>query len=154
MIEIAKMIFEKLGINETQQLGDVKVTLEGVQYTEVIPTEANKERFSNFGDNGIVALTVKLKLDNQSDALISIRDIGSKVTIDKDRGNVLAQGMVEPVDPREIQAGEIGEKFHVFLFRKDEFEIYKKFDLEFGPLDGEDGKSLFKGKTVTFTLPR
>ncbi|MCM3160690.1 DUF5068 domain-containing protein [Metabacillus litoralis] len=149
-----KMIFEKLGINETQQLGDVKVTLEGVQYTEVIPTEANKERFSNFGDNGIVALTVKLKLDNQSDALISIRDIGSKVTIDKDRGNVLAQGMVEPVDPREIQAGEIGEKFHVFLFRKDEFEIYKKFDLEFGPLDGEDGKSLFKGKTVTFTLPR
>jgi hypothetical protein len=41
------MIFEKTGINETQQLDDVKVTLEGIQYAEVIPTEANKERFSN-----------------------------------------------------------------------------------------------------------
>ncbi|WP_274856561.1 hypothetical protein [Bacillus methanolicus] len=37
---------------------------------------------------------------------------------------------------------------------KDEFEIFKKFDLEFGPFYGTDGKELFKGKTVTFSLPR
>jgi hypothetical protein len=149
-----EMILEKTGINETQQLEDVKVTLEGVQYAEVLPTEANKERFSNFGDNGIVALTVKLKLDNQSDAPISIWNIGSKVAIDKVRGNVLSQGMVEPSDPKEIKAGEQGDKYHVFLFRKDEFELFKQFDLEFGPFVGEDGEDQFKGKTVTFTLPR
>jgi Domain of unknown function (DUF5068) len=149
-----KMIFEKTGINETQQLGDVTVTLDGVQYAEIIPTEANKERFSNFGDNGIVALTVKLKLDNQSGAPISLRNTGSKVVIDKDRGNVIAQGMVEPSDPKEIQSGEQGEKYHVFMFRKDEFELFKTFDLKFGPFVGEDGKDQFKGKTVTFTLPR
>lgn len=149
-----KMIFEKTGINETQQLEDVKVTLEGVQYAEVIPTEANKERFSNFGDNGIVAITVKLKLDNQSDTPLSIWNLGSKVIVDEDRGNVFAQGMVEPSEPKEINAGEQGEKYHVFMFNKDEFEIFKKFDLEFGPFVGEDGKDQFKGKTVTFTLPR
>ena len=149
-----KLIFEKTGINETQQLEDVKVTLEGVQYAEVIPTEANKERFSNFGDNGIVALTVKLKLDNQSDVPISIWNLGSKVIIDKDRGNVFAQGMVEPSEPKEINAGELGEKYHVFMFSKDEFELFKTFDLEFGPFVGDDGKDLFKGSTVTFTLPR
>jgi hypothetical protein len=149
-----KMIFEKSGINETQKLGDVNVTLEGVQYTEVTPTAANVERFSNFGDNGIVALTVKLKLDNQSDAPISIWNIGSKVRIDEDRGSVISAGMVEPSSPKEIKAGEQGEKYHVFLFRKDEFELFKKFNLEFGPFVGADGKGLFKNKTVTFHLPR
>ncbi|OHR74759.1 DUF5068 domain-containing protein [Bacillus sp. UMB0893] len=149
-----KMIFEKSGINETQQIGDINVTLEGVQYAEVIPTEANKERFKNFGDTGIVALTVKLKLDNQSSDLLDLWGINSKVAIDKDRGNVLSQSMVEPREPQEIKAGEQGEKYHVFMFRKDEFELYKQFDLTFGPFIGDEGKDLYKGKTVTFTLPR
>ncbi|MBX9976041.1 hypothetical protein [Cytobacillus firmus] len=51
------------------------------------------------------------------------------MTIDNDRGNVLSQGMAEPSDLKEILAGEQGDKYHVFLFRKDEFEIFKKFDL-------------------------
>ncbi|MCI2256988.1 hypothetical protein L2D08_21915 [Domibacillus sp. PGB-M46] len=67
-----KMIFEKSGINETKQIDDVEVTLGGVEYTEVIPTVANVERFKNFGESGVVALTVKLKIDNQSDAPVSI----------------------------------------------------------------------------------
>ncbi|KRT87112.1 MULTISPECIES: DUF5068 domain-containing protein [Bacillus] len=149
-----KMIFEKQGIDETKQLGDVKVTLEGVQYTEVIPTKANKERFSNFGDNGIVAVTVKLKLDNQTDDPISIWNIGSKLAIDKNRGHIIAQTMAEPTEPKDIKAGKQGEKYHVFMFRKDDFETIKKFDLEFGPIYGDDGNGLFKNKTVTFSLPR
>jgi hypothetical protein len=149
-----KMIFEKSGINEIKQLGDVKITLDGVQYAEVIPTEANKERFRNFGKSGIVALTVKLKIDNQSSAPVEIWNIGSKLRIDDNRGTAFSEGLAEPRDPREINAGEQGEKYHVFLFNKDEFEIFKKFDLEFGPFYGTDGKELFKGKTVTFSLPR
>lgn len=149
-----KMIFEKFGINETKQIDDVKVTLEGVQYTEVIPTAANVERFRNFGDSGVVALTVKLKIDNQSDAPVSIWNIGSKLRIDENRGTAFAEGMAEPQDPQEIASGQQGEKLHVFLFNKDEFEIFKKFDLEFGPFYGTDGKALFKGRTAAFTLPR
>lgn len=149
-----KMIFEKSGINETKQIGDVKVTLDGVQYTEVIPTAANVERFGNFGDSGVVALTVKLKIDNQSNAPVSIWNIGSKLRIDENRGTAISEGMAEPRDPKEIAAGQQGEKLHVFLFNKDEFGIFKKFDLEFGPFYGTDGKALFKGRTATFTLPR
>ncbi|MCS0670189.1 hypothetical protein NX023_02810 [Cytobacillus firmus] len=62
--------------------------------------------------------------------------------------------MAEPSDPKKILAGEQGDKYHVFLFRKDEFEIFKKFDLEFGPFVRDDGKGLFKNKTVKFSLPR
>lgn len=149
-----KMIFEKEGIGEAQKIGDVNVTLEGVQYTEITPTEANKPRFTNFGDSGIVALTVKLKIDNQSSEPVSIWNIGSILSVDDNRARILSQGMVEPREPKAIEAGAQGEKLHVFLFRKDEFEIYKKFDLEFGPFYNEDGTKAFKGRTAEFTLPR
>ncbi len=149
-----KMIFEKSGINDTQEIDKVKITVEGVQYTEVIPTEANKARFSNFGDSGVVALTVKLNIDNQTSEPVSIWNLGTILSVDDNRARVLSEGMTEPRDPKEIAAGQKGEKLHVFLFRKDEFEIYKKFDMEFGPFVGTDGKDQFKGKTVTFSLPR
>jgi len=148
------LIFENTAINETKQLADIKVTLEGIQYTEAIPTAGNEERFRNFGDSGVVALTAKFILDNQSTEDIRLLNIGSKVTIDENRGNVFAEGMVEPSAPDVIKAGEQGEKYHVFLFRKDEFGIFKQFDLEFGPFVKDDGKKQFKGETVKFNLPR
>ena len=149
-----KMIFEKSGINETQQIGDVKVTLDGVQYTEIIPTEANKEMFTDFGENGITALTVKVNIDNQSSEAVSITNLGTILNIDDNRARYFSQGIAEPSQPLEIAAGQQGEKLHVFLFRKDEFDLYKKFTLEFGPFIGKDGNEAFKGKTATFNLPR
>ena len=59
--------------------------------------------------------------------------------------------MVEPSDSRYIEAGEQGEKYHVFLFRKDKFEIFKTFDLEFGPFVQDVGKKQFKGQSVIFS---
>lgn len=149
-----KMIFEKEGINETKQIGEVKATLEGVQFTEVTPTEAHKPRFKNFGEGGIVALTVKMKFDNGSKEPIDLISLMSMLSVDDNRARILSQGMVEPREPGEIAAGESGEKYHVFLMRKDEFEIYKKFEMELGPFVGDDGKYLFKGQKVTFNIPR
>ncbi|CAM4006035.1 hypothetical protein [Mesobacillus zeae] len=84
---------------------------------------------------------------------ITPRMIVSKLAVDKNRGNALSEGKVEPSEPREIKAGEQGEKYHVFLFRKNEFGLYKSFDLQFGPLYNSSEK-LFKGKTATYSLPR
>ncbi|MFV2049401.1 DUF5068 domain-containing protein [Metabacillus sp. YM-086] len=149
-----KMIFEKANINDTKKIGDVNVTVEGVQYTEVIPTEANKEMFSDFGDSGVAALTVKVKIDNGSTTPVSINNLGTILNVDDNRVRVLSQGMAEPRDPATIAAGETGEKLHVFLFRKDEFGLYKKFVMEFGPFYAENGEQAFKGRTAEFTLPR
>ncbi|MCZ8520908.1 MULTISPECIES: DUF5068 domain-containing protein [Paenibacillus] len=149
-----KMIFEKTGIGETKQIGDVKITLDGVQYTEVIPTAANQARFKTFGENGIVAVTVKLLIDNPSDTALSLFSTGSKLHVDGNRGTALSQGLVEPRDPDEVKPGGGATKYHVFLFRKDEFGLYKAFGLEFGPFTGTDGKRLFKEATAEFTLPR
>ncbi|HZG70789.1 MAG TPA: hypothetical protein VEY51_04555, partial [Chondromyces sp.] len=135
-------------------IGDVKVTLEGVQYTEIIPTEANKGMFVDFGESGVAALTVKMNIDNQSSSPVSINNLGTALTVDDNRAKYLSQGMAEPTYPLEIEAGQQGEKLHVFLFRKDEFQLYKKFTLEFGPFIAQDGEEAFKGRTATFILPR
>jgi hypothetical protein len=149
-----KMIFEKSEINDIQQIGDVKITLEGVQYTEVLPTEANKEMFGDFGDSGVAALTVRLYIDNQSSEPVSLANLGTILNVDDNRARVLSQGMAEPRDPREIAPGQYGEKLHVFLFRKDEFQLFKKFTMEFGPFIAENGEPAFKGRKATFVLPR
>ncbi|WP_159431011.1 DUF5068 domain-containing protein [Bacillus massilinigeriensis] len=148
-----KMIFEKEGINETKKLGDVNVTLEGVQYTELIPTELQKERFRNFGDSGIAALTVKLKLENKSKENIDLFGVDAKLLLDDNRGTLRNDSMAETQDPKEIPAGETVEKYYVFMFRKDEFGLLKKFELEFGPFNGQGTEDQFKGK-VNFPLPR
>ena len=147
------MIFEKAKINETKQIGDVKVTLEGVQYTEVIPTAGNEGMFSDFG-SGVVALTVKLKIDNQSAVPVSIANLGSTLDVDENRATYYTQGMVEPSQPSDIAAGQQGEKLHVFLFRKDDFDLYKKYILNFGPFVGQNGGEAFQGERAVFTLPR
>ncbi|WP_442788857.1 DUF5068 domain-containing protein [Halobacillus sp. HZG1] len=148
-----EMIFEKSGIDETKQIEDVGITLNGVQYAELEPTEGNESRFSNFGDAGIVALTVKLTINNQSDKELNTFLLSSFIRVDDNRGSVISQGMVEPNDSQTVEAGATGEKYHVFLFRKDDFETIETFDLEFGPFTGDDGKELFKGKTAMFSLP-
>ncbi|MFC5735856.1 DUF5068 domain-containing protein [Cytobacillus gottheilii] len=147
------ILFEEEGINETKQIGDVTVTLEGVQYTDVVPTDANASMFTDFGDSGIVALTVKLNIDNQSDSAVNISNLGTMLDVDDSRARYLNVAQAEPRDPREIAAGEAGEKYHVFLFRKDEFSIYKKFTMEFGPFYLESGEKAFKGEQAIFELP-
>ncbi|MET3726849.1 hypothetical protein ABID52_000430 [Fictibacillus halophilus] len=145
-----KMIFEKTGIGQKQTVGDMEVTLEGVQYTEVIPTAGNESRFE---DAELVALTVKTMIKNNGKKEIDIYNVPGKVTIDKDRGSALSNAFAEPRDPKSVKPGEEKEKYTVFLFRKDEFQLFKSFDLEVGPFFG-DGKYLFGEKKAKFTLPR
>lgn len=139
-----QMIFEKAGINDTKQIGDVKITLDSVQYTEVIPTPGNESMFSAFG-SGVAALTVNLKIDNQSGAPVSFASLGSSLDVDETRATYFTQKLVEPDTQGEIAPGEQGEKLHVFLFKKHEFDLYKTFTLNFGPINGE---------RAVFELPR
>ncbi len=42
------------------------------------------------------------------------------------------ENMAEPDASSVVEPGAKGEKYHVFLMRKDEFGLYKKFELEMG----------------------
>lgn len=152
-IATKELFFEKNNINETKEIDKVKVTLNGVQYANITPTEGHKERFVNFGDGPLVALTAKLTVENGGEVPFDKFLIEKKLIIDDTRGTMLSQGMLEPSMRGNFEPGETGEVLAVFLFRGDEFQIFKKLDLQFGPLSDSNAKRLFKEKAATFTLP-
>ncbi len=148
-----EVFFEKMDINEMKEIDGVKITLNGVQYANVTPTEAYSNSFSNFGDGGLVALTAKMTIENGSDTPFDKFLLNRKLTIDVNRGTMFNQGMLEPNYSGTSNPGDKDEFLTVFLFRKDEFDIYKKLELQVGPLKDSEAKELFKEKTVTFDLP-
>lgn len=147
-----EIFFAQEDMNETQNIEDVEVTLVGVQFANVTPTEGHKERFTNFGDGPLVAITAKFIIKNDSDVAIDAGYIPKRLHID-DRGTMLSQGMLEPRVIGEVEPGETFEGLAVFLFREDEFSIFEEFQLEIGPLSDENSQRLFKEKVVTFDLP-
>lgn len=148
-----EIFFAKEDINETKKIDEVSVTLEGVQYADITPTAAHASRFSNFGDGPLIALTAKFQVTNDSDSAFAKDLADARLILDKDRGTMLSEGMLEPALYDNLQPGESEEFLKVFLFRKDEFELLKDLSLEFGPLADENAKKLYKEKSVTFELP-
>ncbi|RNA70479.1 DUF5068 domain-containing protein [Alteribacter keqinensis] len=147
------IIFEDTSINQEEMIDDVRVTLKGVQYTELEPTASFEEAFTDTGD-GLVALTVLFHVDNQSDSPISMFSTRSMLTVDTNRARYMPEGMLEPGTETMLESGNDTEDMKVFLFYKDEFELYENFELEYGPFYGEDGRELFKADLLNFTLPR
>ncbi|WP_153723523.1 DUF5068 domain-containing protein [Sporosarcina cascadiensis] len=148
-----ELFFSKEDINETQKIDEVSVTLEGVQYADVTPTTAHAERFRNFGDGPLVALTAKFQVVNDSSEAFTKSLVEARLILDQNRGTMLSEGMLEPTLYGDLQPGESEEFLTVFLFRKDEFDLLKELKLQFGPLADENAKKLFKEKSVTFELP-
>lgn len=150
-IATKELIFEDLEMNESQELDKFKLTIEGVQYTTITPNESSKERFTNFGDDELVAMTLKINMDNQSDVMV-YNGTGGILVANDNEARILSQGMVENTDKHEIKPGETAEHYMVFLFEKKYFDIYEQFSLEIGPFLGEDGY-VFKEKEMVFELP-
>lgn len=148
-----ELFFSEENISETESIEDVKVTLEGVQYANITPTAGHAERFENFGDGPLVALTAKFTVENNSDSTMIPMLIEKKLILDQNRGTMRSEGMLEPTVFENIEPGDTTEEYAVFLFRKDEFDLLKELELQFGPLVDENAKKLFKEKSVTFTLP-
>ena len=148
-----ELFFAKEDIDVTESIDDVKITLEGVQYANITPTAGHADRFSNFGEGPLVALTLKFNVENGSDKLVSKTSTGIKLNLDQNRGTMLSNGMLEPTVRGEIEPGESHEVLSVFLFREDEFNLYKELEIEFGPLTDEKVQKLFKEKFVTFDIP-
>ncbi|MEN2767515.1 DUF5068 domain-containing protein [Ornithinibacillus xuwenensis] len=150
-IATKEMMYEDLEINETKQLNTFGFTIEGVQYTTITPNESSKERFSKFGDEELVAMTLKIKMDNQSDQMVW-NDTSAFLIPNENEARILNHGIVENSDISQMQPGERAERYMVFLFEKKYFDIYETFQLEVGPFMGEDGY-IFNEEIMTFELP-
>src|SRR5690625_3624690 len=145
------ILYEDTELDATEKIGDAEITVEGLQFTELTPNEASEEMFSDFED-GIVALTLQVSVDNQSDEMIYNDGFNGWMDVNNGEARYQSQGSLENATDREIQPGETGERQLVYVFDQKYYDIYEEFNLEIGPLFGDDGY-LFKEHEAEFSIP-
>ncbi|MFD1020832.1 DUF5068 domain-containing protein [Thalassobacillus hwangdonensis] len=148
------MIYES-NEEKTGTIGeDVKVTLKGVQYAELTPTASYEEAFAEIGDSGVVALTMKLEIENASDKELDVKFARTFLSIDNNQLRGQSDESLSPSDPSSVMPGETKEILKVFLLPADGVkQIYDTYKLEFGPFYGQDGKGLFKDASMELEIP-
>ncbi|GAK00621.1 hypothetical protein JCM19055_3719 [Geomicrobium sp. JCM 19055] len=151
-----EMISENDDINDSQELGNTTITLDGYQFTEFTPNDVEAPRFENF-TNGIVLLTVQFGIDNQEDSEIALSSIMSTLYVNDGAQSLLNEGML--LDYRYddmIEPGESGELLQLYTLDQEQYEKIwkdKSFEIEIGPMRDQEAADLSKGNRVTFELP-
>ncbi len=152
-----KMLSEKEGINQSEQLGDVTVTLDGYQFTQFTPNSVEAPRFENF-ENGVVLLTVKFVLDNKAVEEVGLSSMSSKLTVNNGSQWLLNEGMLLSYGYSDvIEPGKTDELLQIYVLDQEQYEkIWKEkdFEVEIGPIKTKEAKDISKGKKATFVLPK
>ncbi|KIU09869.1 hypothetical protein SC09_contig10orf00044 [Bacillus subtilis] len=137
-------------INEKRTENNIDLTLNGVQYTKLDPTENFKSSFTGFGDEEIVAVTVKMTVKNGQSEALPLNQFSA--FLDTEKMHYLNQSSLES-DSGEVKPSQIGDKYLVFLMKKSEFENNKKFKLRVRHIEGSNGDVL-KDQEVAFDVSR
>lgn len=149
-----EMIEQEDGIGESDELGDVTITLDGYQFVDFTPNSEEAERFAD--PDNIIAATVKFEIDNQGDEEIGLDNISSRILLNDGTQYQLNESMLSPYEYEEnIPAGEEGELLQTFLLDKEMYEKIwkdKSMEIEIGPMRNIDVEDISKGHEVTFEL--
>lgn len=150
-----EMIESEEDIGDSEELGDFTVTLEGYQFTDFEPNADEAPRFEG-NENGLVLLTVKFNVDNDSDSEIGINSVTSKLTMNDGSQYTLNEGMLLAYKNDDtIESGDDGEILQVYALDKEQYDKIwkdKSFEVEIGPMKDADAKDISKGKKATFEL--
>ena len=132
-----KMLKEKSGINNSKQLGDVNVVVDGYQIAEFTPSAEEAPRFTNL-KNGMALLTAKFKLDNKGTSEIGLFSLSTKLTVNDGSQYLRSERMLLKLGSNDIiKPGEANELLQVFVLDQEQYEKIwkdKAFEMEFGPL--------------------
>lgn len=137
-------------VNEKRTENKIDLTLNGIQYTKLEPTENFKRSFTGFGNEEIIAVTIKMKVNNGQSEVLPLNQFSA--FLDTRKMHYLNQSSLEN-DSGEVKPGQSGEKYLVFLMKKSEFENNKKFNLRIRHIEGNNGDAL-KNKEVSFYIER
>ncbi|PQZ52966.1 MULTISPECIES: DUF5068 domain-containing protein [Bacillus] len=152
-----KMLKEQSGINNSQELGAVNVTLDGYQFAQFTPNSVEAPRFANF-KNGIVLLTVKFKLDNKDTQDVALSPISSTLRVNDGAQYTIGEGMLLNYTYNDVvKTGTSGELLQVYILDQEQYEKIwkdKSFEIELGPMRNKEAKDISQGKKAKFTLAK
>lgn len=150
-----EMIESEENIGDSEEIGDFTVTLEGYQFTDFEPNADEAPRFEG-NENGLVLLTVKFNVDNDSDSEIGINSVTSKLTMNDGSQYTLNEGMLLAYKNDDIiESGDSGEILQIYTLDKEQYDKIwkdKSFEVEIGPMKDAEAKDISKGKKATFEL--
>lgn len=137
-------------LNEKKTENNIDLTMNGLQFTKLTPTESFKRSFTGFDNEDIVALTVKIMVKNGQKESLSIDQFSA--FLDTDKMHYLNQDSLES-DSGKVEPGKTGEKYLVFLLKKSEYEKNNKFTLRIRHIQGNKIDAL-NNKEVTFKISK
>ncbi|WP_193726540.1 copper amine oxidase N-terminal domain-containing protein [Paenibacillus guangzhouensis] len=136
----------------SDQVSNIKITLEGYQWAKLKIDAAHSSSFSGFGDQGVVALTAKYRIQNDSSELLKLSDLAVLLSLPQSSATVKATQTLAPKTSEVLQAGESVETMAVLLVPANHFDKNKDFELRFGPLLDMEGQDLFQGERIAFHI--
>ncbi|MFD1067894.1 DUF5068 domain-containing protein [Oceanobacillus locisalsi] len=149
-----EMIEQDDGMDQSEDLRDVTITLEGYQFVDFTPNAEEAIRYDD--PDSVVAATIKMEIDNQGDEDIGLSSLTSTLTVNDGSQYLISEGMLVPYDnSSSIPAGEKDELLQTFLMDKEMYEEIwkdKSMELEVGPMRNMDAEDISKGHEVTFQL--
>lgn len=130
----------------------IELGLIGYQWAHVNVKAEHQQRFTGFGDQGIIELTAKYTIKNNSGQSINVNAVKSAV-----RSEALTTSLPENLDyrtsvPDELKPGESIERLAVFLLPADRFDQFTSMKLSFQNLVTMDGQDLFDGQWLGFSI--
>lgn len=151
-----KLLTSKGNLKESKEFQDIKVELEGYQFTEFIPNEVEAPRFSAY-KNGIILLTSKLSVTNNSSTPIDLSSSSSILNVNDNSEYILSEGMlIQDIGLELLEKGDTKEWIQVFVLDKESYnEIWKdkNFDLNLR-LRNSESETLSQGDDLSFTFSK
>lgn len=138
--------------NKSDQLKNIKITLDGYQWAKLTIEPAHINSFKGFGDKGIVALTAKYRIHNESAETVNVNSLYATLELPGSKASVKASNGLTPKIKDELKPGESVETMSVFLVPAEHFEKNKDFELGFGPLLNLKGKDVFQEEWIGFYI--
>ena len=136
----------------TETHNGIELGLIGYQWAHVNIKPEHQQSFTGFGDEGIIELTAKYTIKNNSGKSINVNAIKTAI-----RSEALTTSLPENLDlrgsaPDELKPGERVERLAVFLLPADRFDQFTSMKLSFQNLVTMDGQDLFEGQWLGFSI--
>ncbi|MCY8497782.1 DUF5068 domain-containing protein [Bacillus atrophaeus] len=144
------MLDQQENINKMKTENKIDLTLAGIQFTQLDPTESYKRSFTGFDNEDIVAATIKMNVKNEQPGSLPIDQFSA--FLDTDKTHYLNQDSLER-DSGSVESGKTGQKYLVFLLKKSEYEQNKNFTLRIRHIQGNDTDAL-KDQEISFSIKR
>lgn len=145
-----KQVLFTSNIEKNRQKENIKITLKGYQWAKLTIDPAYKDSITGYGDKGIVALTAKYRIDNDSGQTVNVNSLKVILELPDTDRRILDSISLVPEVKDELKSGEGVERMSVILLPMEYFDNNKDFELAFGPLNNMEGKDMFQEDGLKF----